>query len=151
MPQIIICSDSHPFVIASLLKQIFTSTKKVIMKKSIVNIITATILSAVIFSSCSLTSGLTIEPNKSFELGNGRHGSYTVTATNKKKMPIDVYQINEQNVQTLVATLQPGDTETLRVAANNTLILKNNSNDTALVNVKINGDTQLSMGYKENK
>ncbi len=121
------------------------------MKQSIIKIIFATFLSVLIFSSCALTSGLTIEPNKSFELGSGNHGSYTVTATNKRNMPIDVYQINEQKVQTLVATLQPGATETLRVAANNTLILKNNSNDTALVNVKINGDTQLSMGYKENK
>jgi hypothetical protein len=120
------------------------------MKSITIKIIATIFLSAAVLTSCSLTSGLSIMPKSSFKLGEGTHGSYTVTATNKKAMPIEVYELNNEKIEILIATLQSGDTKTLNVDANRTLILKNSSNDTASINLKINGDTQLSMRYKEN-
>ena len=114
------------------------------------------LFSFVFFQSCSifgaLTSQTTIDPEKSFVLGEGKHGSYTAVIQNTTNTPVEVFiQKYQSEVSTSLGVLNKGDKQEYRVAKDNRVSFKNLGKRVAVINIKLNGDTNLSMGYKENK
>jgi hypothetical protein len=112
------------------------------------------VLTVFIFcQSCkTLTSTTYIEPQKSFVLGEGAHGSYTATVENVGTDQIEVIQINNRGEATTLGTLKVGQKNTYTVPDNTTINFKNSSiNETGTIKILAKGDTNLSMGYKENK
>jgi len=93
---------------------------------------------AITFSSCSLSSRTTIGPQKAFELGDGKHGSFKAVVKNDSDVPVEV--------ETKLITLQPGQQKTVRFDADTKAIFKNTGNKTAAVLLKVTGDTGLTMG-----
>jgi len=113
------------------------------------------LFSFVFFQSCSifgvLTSQTTIDPEKSFVLGEGQHGSYTAVIQNTTNIPVEVFiQKYQSEVSTSLGVLYKGDKQEYRVAKDNRVSFKNLGKRVAVINIKLNGDTNLSMGYKEN-
>jgi hypothetical protein len=105
------------------------------------------ILAAIVtLQSCSLTSRTTIGPNKAFELGDGTHGSFTATVKNDCTVPVEIFEMPLGATEKKLATLQPGQQKKVKFAANTKAIFKNTSNEEAIVNLKVSGDTGLSMG-----
>ena len=111
------------------------------MKKLVVILLTT-----IAFSSCALTSRTTIGPQKAFELGDGRHGSFKAVVKNKSDFPVEVYSLQLGGVENKLILLQPGQQKTVRFGANTKAIFKNNNNREATVSLKITGDTGLTMG-----
>jgi hypothetical protein len=113
------------------------------------------LFSFVFFQSCgifgALTSQTSIEPGKSFVLGEGKHGSYTAVIQNNTNIPVEVFiQKYQSEVSTSLGVLNKGDKQEYRVAKDNRVSFKNLGKRVAVINIKLNGDTNLSMGYKEN-
>jgi hypothetical protein len=113
------------------------------------------LFSFVFFQSCSifgvLTSQTTIDPEKSFVLGEGQHGSYTAVIQNTTNIPVEVFiQKYQSEVSTSLGVLYKGDKQEYSVAKDNRVSFKNLGKRVAVINIKLNGDTNLSMGYKEN-
>ncbi|MFY8090622.1 MAG: hypothetical protein ACOVMI_05160 [Chitinophagaceae bacterium] len=110
------------------------------------------IIISIALSSCSifgrLISTTTISPNNSFILGNNEHNRFTATAKNVSKQKLDIFLQPLNGQPKLVQTLLPQETAKLKVPGNTAIIIKNNSTDTVNVQLKVNGDTGLSMGYK---
>jgi len=111
------------------------------MKKAVVFLLTVLAL-----SSCALTSRTTIGPQKAFELGDGRHGSFKAVVKNESDVALDVYQVPLGGAATRLITLQPGQQKTVRFNADTKAIFKNTSNKEATVVLKVTGDTGLTMG-----
>ncbi len=113
------------------------------------------LFSFVFFQSCSifgvLTSQTTIDSEKSFVLGEGQHGSYTAVIQNTTNTPVEVFiQKYQSEVSTSLGVLNKGDKQEYSVAKDNRVSFKNLGKEVAVINIKLNGDTNLSMGYKEN-
>ena len=121
------------------------------MKRALVFVL----FSFVFFQSCgifgSLTSQTIIEPEKSFVLGEGQHGSYTAVIQNTTTSPVEVFiQKYQSEVSTSLGVLNKGDKQEYRVANNNRVSFKNLGKKVAVINIKLHGETNLSMGYQEN-
>ncbi len=101
---------------------------------------------AITLSSCSLSSRTTIGPQKAFELGDGKHGSFKAVVKNDSDVPVEVYKVPPGGAETKLITLQPGQQKTVRFDADTKAIFKNTSNKTAAVLLKVTGDTGLTMG-----
>ena len=95
----------------------------------------------------SVTSNTTITPNNSFKLGNNEHGKFNVKLKNIGTYNLTVYKAPIAGGQHSATIVKPQQTIQVAVDANTALIIDNNSNTTASVLLKINGDTGLSMGY----
>ena len=113
------------------------------------------LFSFVFFQSCSifgvLTSQTTIDPEKSVVLGEGQHGSYTAVVQNTNNSPVEVFiQKYQSEVSTSLGVLNKGDKQEYRVAKDNRVSFKNLGKKVAEINIKLRGETNLSMGYKEN-
>lgn len=104
------------------------------------------LLAAIPLSSCSLTSRTTIGPQKAFELGDGRHGSFKAVVKNDSDVPVVVYQVPLGGAEIKLIALQPGQQKTVRFAADTKAIFKNTTNKEAAVLLKVTGDTGLTMG-----
>lgn len=103
----------------------------------------------VVFSSCSsLTSVTTIKPNDSFILGNNTHGKFKVKLKNVSKNDLEVYHTPINGGRHSSQTLKLNESVLVKVDKNTALVIANKSNDTASVELKVTGDTGLSMGYK---
>jgi hypothetical protein len=107
---------------------------------------------AFVQSSCkvfsTLTSGTYIDPEKTFVLGEGQHGSYVATVKNTAKSDVEVILTDAENKSSSLGILKFRQSETYRVAANNTVRFVNLGNRQAALAIKIQGETSLSMGYQ---
>ncbi len=84
-------------------------------------------------------------------LGEGEHGSYTASIQNTASSPVEVFiQKYQSEVSTSLGVLNKGDQQEYRVANNNRVSFKNLGKRVAVINIKLRGETNLSMGYKEN-
>ena len=110
--------------------------------------ILTTLLLAIVLTSCSLTSNTIIKPNESFVLGNNEHGSFKVKLKNVSKNNLEVYHAPIEGGKHSSQKVKPNDYATFKVDRNTALIINNASKDTASVDLKVTGDTGLSMGYK---
>ncbi len=108
-----------------------------------------TVLVAITLASCSLTSNTIIKPNDNFVLGNNEHGSFKVKLKNVSKNNIEVYHAPIKGGKHSAQKVKPNEYATLKVDRNTALVISNASKDTASVDLKVTGDTGLSMGYSK--
>jgi hypothetical protein len=103
-----------------------------------------------IFSA--LTSTTTIDPNKSFVLGQGKHGSYSAAVKNVGNDLIEVIQVDSEGAKSTLGVLKVGEKKSYQVLANHTILFKNvNTQKQGVIEIFAKGDTNLSMGYQENR
>ncbi len=115
------------------------------MKKSILYFIVL----AIVNTSCrSLTSTTYIKANDSFVLGNNKHGAFNVDMKNASLNDLEVYHAPIGGGKHSTVIVKPSESVKLKVDANTALIIDNKSNNQATVKLNVNGDTGLSMGYK---
>lgn len=114
-------------------------------------IILLTIFVGVAVASCALHSVTSIDPLKSFELGEGQHGRYNANIKNISSVNVEILTHPLDGEKKSVATLKPNEQINLSVEKNTKAIFKNASKSKAAIKIDLNGDTGLSMGYKENK
>lgn len=111
-----------------------------------------TLFLALAFTSCgmfgSLTSNTTIKANDSFVLGNNEHGTFKVKLKNVSKNSLRVFMKPITGGSHSPIEVKPNETVTVKAERDTALIIENNSNETASVNLYVTGDTGLSMGYK---
>ena len=122
------------------------------MKKIFFAIIIITIST---LQSCSifgkLTSTTTIEPQKSFVLGEGKHGAYNARIKNVGKSEIEVFAIAENGLRTSLGILKIREKREYPVSSNTEIQFKNLGALEGVIEILLTGDTRLSMGYKANK
>lgn len=106
-----------------------------------------TLLLALILASCSLTSNTIIKPNDSFVLGNNQHGSFKVKLKNVSRNNLEIFQAPVDGGKHSMKKIKPNQSATVEVDRNTALVISNMSKDTASVDLKVTGDTGLSMGY----
>ncbi len=97
----------------------------------------------------TLNSTTYIESGQSFVLGKGTHGNYQAQIRNVGKYNIEVLQ-NNAGVTASLGYLKPNEKQLYPVAKNVTVMFKNASTEKAAIEIKLVGDTGLSMGYEEN-
>ncbi len=120
------------------------------MKKGL--IILAAIALSMQFQSCGTLSSTTyIDADKSFVLGEGKHGRYTAKVKNAGNTEIEVIEVNKAGMATSFGVLQQGDKQQYPVAKNKTIQFKNKGKDTGIIKIRAKGDTKLSMGYQVNE
>ena len=97
----------------------------------------------------SLTSNTTIKPNDSFVLGNNEHGSFKVKLKNVCNHDLKVFMAPIDGGTHSPVIVKPGETVTVKAERNTALMIENNSDQEASVDLYVTGDTGLSMGYKK--
>ena len=121
------------------------------MKKIFIPLICA--FSAFFMVSCgifgSLTSVTNIGPQDSFVLGNNQHGSFHINLKNIAQHPLNIHLAPIDGGKHSPVVVQPDQKISLKVDRNTAVVIANQSNDNASVELKVVGDTGLSMGYKK--
>jgi hypothetical protein len=95
-----------------------------------------------------ISSHLLIEPGKQFVLGGGQPGAFKVEARNVGKVPVEIRERPRGGGSFGKVTLAPGARGTLRFLAGSTAVLLNPAAEQAVLDLKITGDTNLSMTYE---
>ena len=127
----------------------FTRLIYPIMKKIIILLCAACaflVVSCGIFSS--LTSTTTIGPQNSFVLGNNQHGAFSVDLKNISRNSLNIHLAPIDGGTHSPVVVQPNQKVSLKVDRNTAVVIANSSNENADVELKVHGDTGLSMGYK---
>ena len=115
--------------------------------KKMKKLLTFISVSLLLISCATLSSRTVIGPKKAFELGEGRHGSYTANITNDCNVPVEIFVVSLDGTETYLATLLPAENKKIDVSANTKAIFKNNSSKQAALKLKLYGNTaNLSMG-----
>ncbi len=105
---------------------------------------------ACFMSSCALHSATTIKANERFLLGNNPHNSFRVKLKNVSDKEVEIHRAPIAGGRHSGQTVQPGQSVRVHVEANTALVIINNAESDASVQLTVNGDTGLSMGYKKN-
>jgi hypothetical protein len=110
------------------------------------------ILLAVTITSCSifgsLTSNISIKANESFVLGNNEHGTFKARIKNVSNHPVTIVMRPIDGGSHSPQTVMPNESATVKTQKNTALVIENKSNEAASIDLKVNGDTGLSMDYK---
>lgn len=101
-----------------------------------------------LFSCGTLHSTTYIDPEKSFVLGEGNHGSYSAKIKNAGAGDIEVIKSDLGGNQTSLGILKKGASAEYSVPKNTTVRFKNLSDKEGEIKIKLRGDTGLSMGYE---
>jgi hypothetical protein len=121
------------------------------MKKIVITLICG--FSAFFMVSCGVLSTLTsvtnIGPQDSFVLGNNEHGSFHINLKNIAQHPLNIHLAPIEGGKHSPVVVQPDQKISLKVDRNTAIVIANQSNDNASVELKVVGDTGLSMGYKK--
>lgn len=116
------------------------------MKKLLIAVI-ATALSA---SSCkTVYSTTSIEPNKSFVLGDNDHNAFEVTIKNISKEKLELAKMPNGGSKEIIQILDPNKTATVNIEKNTALYIDNKSKYKVLVELNLKSNSHLSMGYKD--
>jgi hypothetical protein len=100
-------------------------------------------------TSCrSLTSVTTIKGNDSFILGNNKHSAYSVSLKNISFKDVTVYMAPIEGGTHTYQVVKPNQKVNVNVDKNTALVVANMSKEEVSVALKVVGDTNLSMGYK---
>jgi hypothetical protein len=99
--------------------------------------------------SCVLHSVTLIESSKTFVLGEGKHGRYNASIKNIGVAPIEVFKIVDGSAPVSLGVMQPDTEKTYSVEGTTAIWFKNLSLRQAQIKIKLVGDKNLSMGYKE--
>jgi Putative auto-transporter adhesin, head GIN domain len=115
------------------------------------NLITTEVLS-ILVTSCSvfgsLTTNVTIKANENFVLGNNEHGTFKARIKNVSNHAITIAMHPINGGSYSPETILPNESTTVKTERNTALVIENKSDDSASIDLHINGDTGLSMGYK---
>jgi hypothetical protein len=115
------------------------------------NLIT-TVAISILVTSCSifgsLTSNVGLKANESFVLGNNEHGSFKAKIKNVSNHPVAIVMCPINGGSHSRQTVMPNESTTIKAETNTALVIENKSNEEASIDLKVNGDTGLSMGYK---
>ncbi len=106
------------------------------------------ILSLLLASCRSLTSVTSIKANESFILGNNPHGGYFVKLRNTAKQDLTIIQSDLDGKVKSTTVAKSKEWLNLQVAPNTAVQIQNAASTSADVELKLVGDTHLSMGYK---
>lgn len=116
------------------------------------SIMFVSLLSMLCFSCSTLSSTTYIKANESFVLGaNKNHASYKATVKNIRAADVKVVQISEDGLATDLGVLKAKESASYRVAKSTTIQFQNMADSEAAIKIRAVGDTNLSMGYKENE
>jgi hypothetical protein len=112
----------------------------------------AVILAATTFlmQSCALHSTTTIKSNERFLLGNNPHNSFRVRLKNISDKEVEIHRAPIAGGKHSGQLVKQGESVRVRVEANTALVIINNAESDASVQLTVHGDTGLSMGYKKN-
>jgi hypothetical protein len=100
-------------------------------------------------TSCrTLTSVTTIKGNDSFILGNNEHRAYAVSLKNISSKEVTVYMAPIKGGTHTYQVVKPNQKVNVNVQKNTALVVENMSKEEVSVALKVVGDTNLSMGYK---
>jgi len=105
------------------------------------------LVSCVTFKSLSSTTY--IKANDAFILGNNVHGKFNATVTNTSDTELTIWQQPINGGQHSPITLQASSSIKVNVEKNTALKIENHSNEVIAVQLKVKGDTGLSMSYKK--
>ena len=107
-----------------------------------------------VFSACTylpftaLTSTTTIKANDAFILGNNEHGKYSVRLKNISNSEITVWRVPISGGQHTPLQVRANQKSEVKVDRNTALRIENPSLLEVSVELRVTGDTDLSMGYK---
>jgi uncharacterized membrane protein len=139
-------------VAATLLHQITRNPVSGFIKLEKMKKVITIVVLAVIITSCgvfgSLTSNTTIKPNDSFVLGNNEHGTFKVKLKNVSNHDLKIIMAPITGGTHSPLIVKPNETINVSADRNTAVVIENNSNESASVNLYVTGDTGLSMGYK---
>ena len=92
-------------------------------------------------------SGLSIPAGETFNLGGGQDGSYIARIVNVDRVPVEIMT----DATTVLVTIEPGEQLQYEFEPKTRALFRNNSASTvARLDVRIWGDTDLSMEYYPN-
>jgi hypothetical protein len=97
----------------------------------------------------SLTSHTIIGANESFVLGEGQHGSYSVRLRNTSRQTLTITQTQSDGTVIKTVSAPHNVWLSLDIAKNTAVRISNTSDRQAAVDLKVQGDTNLSMGYQK--
>jgi len=100
----------------------------------------------------TINSNLQIDPGKTFELGGGQEGGFTVTGRDTGPVAVEVLGKAEGEPAVVRGTVEPGGAVDARFEAGEMALLRNTSGARmATLKLKISGDTSsLGMSYRDN-
>lgn len=102
-----------------------------------------------VLSACgTLNSTTYIEPQKSFVLGEGMHRSYSAKIKNTGDGDVEVTQADISGTQTSLGILKKGASSEYSVSKNTSVRFKNVSDKKGEINIKLKGNTDLSMRFE---
>ncbi len=111
------------------------------------------VLLSLFFTSClpfqTLNSTTYIKPKESFLLGNNPHGKFLAIVTNTSVTPITIWKCPIEGGKHSPITLNPSITIKVKVEKNTALKIENDSEEQISIQLKVNGDIGLSMGYQK--
>jgi hypothetical protein len=96
----------------------------------------------------TLTSVTTIKAKDSFVLGNNEHAAYSVRLKNISSHDIRIVMAPIGGGSYSPQVVRPNQTVNVEVRKNTALVVENASAEEVSVALKVSGDTNLSMGYK---
>lgn len=107
-------------------------------------------VTALIVSSCkTVYSTTSIEPNKSFVLGENDHDAFEVSVKNISREDIKISKMPKGGTKESVQILYPDKKASIKIERNTALYLDNNSNKNVSVEIVLKSNSNLSMGYKD--
>ncbi len=83
-------------------------------------------------------------------MGEGKHGHYKASIKNIGVAPIEVFKIVDGGTPISLGVMQPDTEKIYSVEGTTTIWFKNQSLRQAQIKIKLVGDKDLSMGYKNN-
>jgi len=122
---------------------------RITMKKFLV--LLALAITATLVQSCaSYYSTTTIDPNKTFVLGEGEHPAYKANVKNVGLFDVEVVANSLNGIATPLGTLKPGESSEYSINPNTAVAFKNSAFLAATIKVDIYSMFFPSMGYKDN-
>jgi hypothetical protein len=119
------------------------------MKKVLFLFVIISVLGVACRAFSSLTSRTTIGANESFVLGDNPHGNYSVKLRNTSREALTITQTRLDGTVISTTTAPHNKWLNLEVPKNTAVRISNQSDQKADVELKVNGDTNLSMGYQK--
>lgn len=95
-----------------------------------------------------LNSVTSIQPKDIFILGNNEHGSFRVELKNISSGDLEIFLTPLGGGKHSYQIIKPSQSIKIKVDKNTALNISNSTEKIADVNLKVTGDTGLSMGYK---
>lgn len=100
------------------------------------------------FSLNAFNSTTYIDPYKTFIVGEGSHGAFSVKVTNAGPAEILIYSCTKGGLPNKLHALKPNEKIKLDIAANTQIQFTNNNDTKSTLLLTLKGDVNLSMNYK---